>query len=47
VVEPSTVELTDDYLGRDDLPRPIRRLLLEGRDGVLRARRAREADAAL
>jgi aminopeptidase N len=42
----ATVERTDRYLSRDSVPAPVRRLLLEGRDGVLRALRARAADAA-
>jgi aminopeptidase N len=41
-----TVDRTDRYLSKDSVPAPIRRLLLEGRDGVLRALRARAADAA-
>jgi len=45
VVEGTTVEMTDEYLARDRVPQPIRRLLLEGRDGVLRILRARRADA--
>ncbi|MFN2591198.1 MAG: aminopeptidase N, partial [Actinomycetota bacterium] len=45
IVEHSTVERTDAYLRNGDVPGPIRRLLLEGRDGVLRALRARETDA--
>jgi aminopeptidase N len=40
-----TVERTDRYLSRDSVPAPIRRLLLEGKDGVERALRARAADA--
>jgi len=46
IVDPRTIELTDAALDRDGLPGPIRRLLLEGRDRILRALRAREADAA-
>jgi aminopeptidase N len=40
-----TVDRTDRSLSRDHVPAPIRRLLLEGKDGVLRALRARAADA--
>jgi aminopeptidase N len=40
------VRALDQALGRDELPGPARRILQEGRDGTLRARRAREADAA-
>jgi aminopeptidase N len=46
VVRQRTVELTDAALARDDLPGPIRRLLLEGRDGMVRTIRARKVDAA-
>jgi aminopeptidase N len=46
VVAASTIEATDRYLARDDVPGPIRRLLLEGRDRIERALRAREVDAA-
>jgi aminopeptidase N len=46
VVDRSTVEHTDAYLGRDQVPGPVRRLLLEGKDRILRAIRARERDAA-
>ena len=41
-----TVERTDRYLSRNSVPAPIRRLLLEGKDGVERALRARATDAA-
>ena len=46
VVDPETVRLTDAYLARDEVPGPIRRLLLEGKDRIQRAMRARERDAA-
>ena len=40
------VPLTDAYLSREPtVPSPVRRLLLEGRDGALRAARARACDA--
>jgi aminopeptidase N len=40
------VPLTDAYLSREpSVPAPIRRLLLEGRDGALRGARARACDA--
>jgi aminopeptidase N len=45
VVSPEVVEMTDRYLAQDDVPGPIRRLLLEGKDAMLRAIRARERDA--
>ncbi|MGH3544651.1 MAG: ERAP1-like C-terminal domain-containing protein, partial [Mycobacteriales bacterium] len=41
----ATAKLTDDYLAANpDLPSPLRRLMAEGRDGVLRAVAARERD---
>jgi aminopeptidase N len=43
-VDSPTVERTDAYLSNGDVPGPVRRLLLEGRDGILRALRAREKD---
>jgi aminopeptidase N len=46
IVTPRTLELTGAALEREGLPGPIRRLLLEGRDRIERALRAREADAA-
>jgi aminopeptidase N len=46
VVAGSTIEATDRYLAGDRLPGPVRRLLLEGRDRIERALRAREVDAA-
>jgi hypothetical protein len=39
------VRRTDDALAREDLPQPIRRILLEQRDDTLRVMRARAADA--
>jgi len=44
-IAPSTVEAADAFLERDDVPAPLRRLVSEGRDDVLRALRARERDA--
>jgi aminopeptidase N len=46
IVTEDTIERTDRYLERDDVPSPVRRLMLEGRDGVRRALRARRVDAA-
>jgi aminopeptidase N len=46
VVDGDTIDRTDRYLAGEAVPAPIRRLLLEGRDGVVRAMRARAADAA-
>ncbi|MBW3640862.1 MAG: aminopeptidase N, partial [Actinobacteria bacterium] len=45
LVETSVVERTDAYLAAGDVPPALRRLLLEGRDGVVRALRARARDA--
>jgi aminopeptidase N len=42
---PETVDRTDRYLSGNSVPAPIRRLLLEGKDAVLRALRARSTDA--
>ena len=46
LVSPAVVERTDAYLAEAAPPPALRRLLLEGRDGVVRALRARERDAA-
>jgi aminopeptidase N len=46
IVRQETVDRTDRYLAAPDVPGPVRRLLLEGKDGVVRAMRAREADRA-
>jgi aminopeptidase N len=46
LVSPRVVERTDAYLAEADPPPALRRLLLEGRDGVVRALRAQERDAA-
>jgi aminopeptidase N len=45
LVDQRTIERTDAALGDPALPAPLRRLLLEGRDGVLRAMKARARDA--
>jgi aminopeptidase N len=45
-VSPVVVERTDQYLSENEVPPALRRLLLEGRDGVVRALRARARDAA-
>jgi aminopeptidase N len=39
-----TVQVTDDYLTRAEPPAALRRLLGEGRDDVLRARRCQDRD---
>jgi len=46
LVSPAVVARTDDYLRAHDVPPALARLLLEGRDGINRALRARERDAA-
>jgi aminopeptidase N len=46
VVDASVVERTDAYLEAEQPPPALRRLLLEGRAGVVRALAARERDAA-
>jgi len=45
-VEPETIRATEAFLADPDLPPALRRLVSEGRDGVLRALRARQCDAA-
>jgi aminopeptidase N len=46
LVSPAVVERTDAYLDSHEVPPALRRLLLESRDGVVRALRARARDAA-
>jgi aminopeptidase N len=41
-----TVRMTDDFLNSDSHPGPVRRILLEGRDTIQRAMRARAFDSA-
>jgi aminopeptidase N len=45
IVDERTVRETDAFLERDDLNPALRRLVVEGRDGVRRSLRARAADA--
>jgi aminopeptidase N len=45
IVTPEVVALTDKWLTRD-LPGPVRRSLLESRDGIKRAMRTRAFDSA-
>ena len=45
IVDRSVIDETDRYLAQPDVPGPVRRLMLEGKDGIERAMRAREADA--
>jgi len=46
LVDRSVVERTDAYLQTHEVPAPLARLLLEGRDGVVRSLQARERDTA-
>ncbi|MFL6136486.1 MAG: aminopeptidase N [Frankiaceae bacterium] len=46
LIEQATIDRTDAFLRTDDVPPALRRLLLEGRAGVVRALRGRERDAA-
>jgi aminopeptidase N len=45
IIEQDTVDRTDRYLAQEGVPGPVRRLLLEGKDGMVRAMRARAVDA--
>ncbi|WP_341717243.1 aminopeptidase N [Micromonospora sp. FIMYZ51] len=45
LVEEETIDATDAWLAREGHPAPLRRLVAEGRDGVLRALKARARDA--
>jgi len=45
-VSDDTVAMTDAWLAQEGHPAPLRRLVAEGRDGVVRALRARARDAA-
>jgi aminopeptidase N len=45
VIDEATVDATDGYIASERPPAPLRRLLLEGRDDVQRAMRARAVDA--
>ena len=44
VISPDTIRRTDDWLEREQPPAALRRLVLEGRAGVVRALRAQERD---
>ncbi|MCF6734510.1 aminopeptidase N [Blastococcus sp. KM273129] len=46
VVEPRTIAAADAWLSDAEQPPALRRLVFEGRDGIARALRARERDAA-
>ena len=45
-ISPDTIALTDAWLARDGQPASLRRLVAEGRDGVVRALKARARDTA-
>jgi len=44
LVGEEVVAMTDEYLARQNPPAPVQRLLMEGRDSILRALRARARD---
>jgi aminopeptidase N len=46
IVEQDTLDLTDAFLARDDVPAGARRLVQEGRDGIVRSLRCQERDSA-
>ncbi|MGW2156177.1 aminopeptidase N [Nonomuraea sp. NPDC001699] len=46
LIEPATVQAAQDFLAAEQPPQALRRLILEGADGVSRALRNRETDAA-
>jgi len=46
VISDDVVAMTGDALARESLPRPVHRILLEGKDQMERALRARKVDAA-
>jgi len=46
IVEEETLALTDAFLARDDVPPGARRLVKEGRDGIVRSLRCQARDAA-
>ncbi|HVE76917.1 MAG TPA: ERAP1-like C-terminal domain-containing protein, partial [Actinomycetota bacterium] len=45
-VRPEVIEQTDDFLASGSLPEPVKRVLLEGKDSMSRALKARSADSA-
>jgi aminopeptidase N len=45
VVGDHTIKVTDQYLARENVPGPVRRVLLEAKDSMQRAMRARAVDA--
>ncbi len=46
IVDDHTIKVTDQYLARENVPGPVRRVLLEAKDSMQRAMRARAIDAA-
>ncbi|MDQ6712019.1 MAG: aminopeptidase N, partial [Candidatus Dormibacteraeota bacterium] len=46
IVDDNTIKVTDQYLARENVPGPVRRVLLEAKDSMQRAMRARAIDAA-
>ena len=46
IVDDHTIKVTDQYLARENVPGPVRRVLLEAKDSMQRAMRARAVDAA-
>jgi aminopeptidase N len=46
VVDDHTIKVTDQYLARENVPGPVRRVLVEAKDSMQRAMRARAVDAA-
>jgi aminopeptidase N len=46
LIEESTLQATEAFLAEDDLPRGLRRIVSESRDGIERALRCRAVDAA-
>jgi aminopeptidase N len=46
VVDDHTIKVTDQYLARENVPGPVRRVLLEAKDSMQRAMRARAVDSA-
>jgi hypothetical protein len=45
IVGDHTIKVTDQYLARENVPGPVRRVLLEAKDSMQRAMRARGVDA--
>jgi aminopeptidase N len=45
-VSQATIDATEAWLADPDKPAPLRRLIAEGRDGIVRAAKGRARDAA-